>query len=342
LIDNVTAALDRYEIADACKEVYDFLKALNNWYIRRSRDRFWKQEKDQDKQDAYDTLHTVLCTFTKVAAPLLPMITEEIYRGLTGEESVHLSDWPDAAQFPSDHDLVSAMDTVRDVCSAGLSLREAHQLRTRLPLRKITVAGKEASRLAPYSALVRDELNVKEVSFSDEISQFADFQLHVNARELGPKLGASVKEVITASKSGNWRVVEGGKVEAAGKMLSEGEFTLRLVPKPGVASQALPGNAAVVVLDTEVTKELADEGIARDLVRLVQQARKDAGLHVADQIKLTLDLPEGVSAVVKSYTGYIAEQTLSREIIFGTADGGAFLQTGQLDGSEVSFALNKV
>ncbi|MFT5464813.1 MAG: isoleucyl-tRNA synthetase, partial [Planctomycetota bacterium] len=141
LLEDVEASMDRYDIPDACSHLRGFLDALNNWYIRRSRSRFWKEEQDQDKRDAYDTLFTVLTTVCKLAAPLLPLIGEEIYRGLTGGRSVHLCDWPSADALPDDRALVADMDRVRAACSAALSLREEHRLRVRLPLADLTIAG---------------------------------------------------------------------------------------------------------------------------------------------------------------------------------------------------------
>lgn len=342
LVEQVTQAFDRYEIAEACQTINSFLVAFNNWYIRRSRERFWKTEKDQDKSAAYDTLYSVLVTICKVCAPLLPMLSEEIYRGLTNERSLHLTEWPRLEAYPKDSDLVKNMDRVRDVCSAGLGIRETHELRTRLPLNSVTIAGKDSARLAPYSALIRDELNVKEVLFSEQIENFATFQLHVHARELGPRLGQSMKDVISASKSGAWKINSTGSVEVAGHQLNPGEYTLRLNPKEGIASQALPKNDAVVVLDINVTKDLEEEGIARDLVRLVQQARKEAGLHIADHIKLALELPSTLSSVIEKHRDYISDQTLTKSLVYEAANGKMFFQEQTLNGQKIKLGLSKL
>jgi len=341
LVADVTAALDSYEIADACQAVTLFLEAFNNWYIRRSRERFWKQEKDQDKVNAYNTLYTVLVTMCKLTAPLLPMISEEIYRGLTGEKSVHLVDWPDAETYPKNHELVVNMDKVREVCSAGLGIRESHEIRTRLPLKSVTIAGAGSKALEPYSALIRDELNVKEVLFSEVIENFATFQLHVHARELGPRLGSAMKDVISASKSGAWKINPDGSVEVAGQKLLTGEYTLRLNPKEGVASQALPKNDAVIVLDTKITPELEEEGVARDLVRLVQQARKEAGLHVADYINLILEVPKSLSSIIEKHRTYVSDQTLATSLAFEKAANGMFTQEQTLNGETIKLSLSK-
>ena len=341
-VEAVTRAMDAYDLAAACQEVVSFLEALNNWYIRRSRDRFWKHEKDQDKTDAYHTLYTVLVTLCKTAAPLLPMLCEEVYRGLTGEESVHLAAWPDVSAFPRDAALVRAMDRVREVCSAGLSLREAHNLRTRLPLGSLVVAGEHVRELEDYAALIRDELNVKRVELSGDIAQYAAFRLQLNAKELGPKLGGRMKEALKASKENAWKTLPDGRIELAGVILEKGEFSLRLVPSPGSAAQALPSNDALVVLDVRVTKELEEEGLARDLVRLVQQARKEAGLHIADHITLEVGLPEELGAVIRKHEAYLSEQTLADRVAYSASPHGTFVCTQNLDQSEISIGIRKV
>ncbi|MHC4896461.1 MAG: isoleucine--tRNA ligase, partial [Planctomycetota bacterium] len=351
LVVDVEDHLDGYDIAGSCQKVSGFLDALNNWYIRRSRDRFWKAAKDQDKQDAYDTLYTVLTTLCRTVAPLLPYLTEEVYRGLTGERSVHLARWPDATLFPEDKDLVADMDRARDACSTGLSLREAHKLRIRLPLASLTVAGKGSERLAPYKDLITDEINVKALKFSADIEEFGTFQLQVNAKVMGPKLGARMKDVMVASKQGDWTVDEDGVATVAGVKLAEGEYQLRLAAKEGVASQALTTNDAVAVLDVNVTPELEAEGVARDLVRLVQQARKNAGLHVSDRIELWLELDAATQTAIQEHEAYLKEQTLAATVAYGgpagdlgpAGDGGNAVHTeaAKLAGKTATLALRR-
>ncbi len=341
LVESMSASMDGYDLMGACQRVTSYLEALNNWYIRRSRDRFWKHERDQDKQDAYNTLYTGLVTLCQVAAPLLPLITEEVFRGLTGNKSVHLAEWPKAEAFPQEKDLVYEMDRVRDACSNGLSIREEHNLRTRLPLRSLTVAGKDSARLKSYSPLIRDELNVKEVLFSDDVERFATFQLQLNARELGPRLGGDMKTVLAASKQGKWKLLPDGSVDVGGKVLAPADFALKLQSKEGVASKALASNDAVVVLDVQVTPDLAEEGLARDLVRLVQQSRKEAGFHIADHIQLALNLPTELEPVIRKHQTYIAEQTLADRIDYSLGSTGHQAK-GSLDGKDVTLAVVRV
>ena len=282
--------MDDYAIADACDTTRTFLDVLTNWYIRRSRDRFWG-----DNTEAFDTLYTVLEAVCRVTAPLLPLTTEEVWRGLTGGRSVHLTDWPRAEELPADDALVAAMDKVREVCSATSALRKARNLRNRLPLASLTVVVDDPGALRGFEPIVADEVNVKSVRLlaadAPEAASYGVSQkLTVNARAAGPRLGKDVQLAIRGSKSGDWSVAEDGTVTAGGLELVEGEYVLDTVAGSADESAAvgvLP-TSGFVVLDTAVTPELAAEGLARDLVRAVQQARRDAGLDVSDRIVLTV------------------------------------------------------
>ncbi|MDY7105059.1 MAG: isoleucine--tRNA ligase [Actinomycetota bacterium] len=338
LVEEVSADLDAYEIAAACADVATYLDALTNWYVRRSRDRFWGGDVGERglDEDAFDTLYTVLETVARTVAPLLPFVAEEIYRGLTGEESVHLADYPDPAELPADHELVARMDTVREAASAALSLRETHGLRTRLPLASLTIAGPAAEAVEPLAALLRDEVNVKEVRFSDDIGAFGSFVLRPNSRVLGPRLGPATQVVIKAAKAGDWSSNDDGSVTVGGHTLDDGEFELVLETGDGQAAAALRGNTSVVSLDVDVTPELAAEGTARDLVRLVQQARRDAGLKVSDRITLTLALPDDLRSTIAPHEGYLADQVLATSVVHTDAEQPT---TCMLDGREITLSV---
>ena len=342
LVRGVQRALDAYDIPAACSEFASFIDALNNWYIRRSRDRFWAEDGSADKRDAYDTLYTALVTAMRVASPLLPLISEEVYRGLTREESVHLTDWPDAASLPEDPELVAAMDRARDVCSAALALRRAHDVRVRQPLRELVVAGAGVEALRPFTALVADEVNVKSVALSPEIERFATFRLQVNARVVGKRLGKKTQEVIAAAKAGRWKALDPERVEVAGELLTGDDFSLLLEPRAGVVCQPLPSNDAIVILDLAIDEELAREGVARDVVRAVQQARREAGLHVSDRIRLALELPADWSAAAERFRAYIAEQTLATELTLGAPpEPGYSTHTSEVSGESLRVGLRK-
>jgi isoleucyl-tRNA synthetase len=324
LVADTTRQLDEYDISGAAASVRSFLDALTNWYVRRSRDRFWAGD-----ADAFDTLATVLEVLCRVLAPFAPLTTEEIWRGLTGERSVHLTDWPSASEFPADHELVASMDAIRDVASAALSLRKARGLRVRLPLARLVVATPAAETLAPLKALLEDEVNVKTVDLTSDVASYCRQVLTVVPRVLGPRVGKQVQQVIKAVKAGDWELVAGAPV-AAGVTLQEGEYELKLVASDVDNSAPLPNDAGVVVLDTAVTPELAAEGLARDVIRVVQQARRDANLDVSDRIALTVGAAESVVDAVRAHRDFVAAETLATSVAFG--DGGGF--TGEVGDAE--------
>jgi isoleucyl-tRNA synthetase len=312
--------LDGYEIAAACDTMRAFLDVLTNWYIRRSRDRFWGGESEESLA-AYDTLWTALETVTRAIAPLLPLVTEEIWRGLTGGRSVHIADYPSADDLPADHELVAAMDRAREVCSVGSSLRKARALRARLPLAGLTVVVPEPDALEQFRSIIQDELNVKTLSVVDlATASEADFgvvqRLTVNARVAGPRLGKDVQQAIKGSKSGDWSVGQDGVVTAGGLALVDGEYVLETVvagDADGTAATAMLPSGGFVVLDTHVTPELSTEGVARDLVRAVQQARRDTGLHVSDRISLTISGDPEVFEATVTHRELIVSETLATQ-----------------------------
>ena len=310
-----------------------FLDALTNWYVRRSRDRFWAGDRD-----AADTLYTVLETVARVMAPLAPMTAEEIWRGLTGGRSVHLTEWPAADAFPADHALVAAMDATRDISSAALSLRKARGLRVRLPLASLTVATADAQALRDFADLIADEVNVKEVVLTDSVANYCERVLSLVPRALGPRLGGAVQGVIKAVKAGDWAVA-GGVVVAGGVELQDGEYELKLVAADPEQSASLPGGEGVVVLDTHVTPELQTEGLARDVVRVVQQARREADLNVADRISLTVDAPDAVAAAIDTFRDFVAGETLATSMEVGPVDDGFAGEVG--DGETVRVRVTK-
>ncbi len=308
VVEEIGAQLDVYGVAGACQTLRDYLELLTNWYIRRSRSRFWEGD-----ENALDTLWTVLETVTRAAAPLLPMATEMIWRGLTGGASVHLEDWPDVSGWPADAALADTMDLTRNVCSAALSLRKARQLRVRLPLASLTVAHSAAPRLDEFADLIKDEVNVKELVLNSDPATLGEFQLTVNPRVLGPRLGKQVQDVIRAVKAGQW-TRSGDVVTAAGAELWPGEYELKLTAADPGSTTALPGSDGLIALDPTVTEELAAEGTARDVIRVIQQARKDAGLDVSDRIRLTVGADGPVADAVRAHAAFIAGETLATEL----------------------------
>ena len=322
LVAGVTDALDDTDIARACDEVRWFCDVLTNWYVRRSRQRFW--EGDEAHPEAFNTLYTVLEALTRVTAPLLPMLSEVIWRGLTGERSVHLADFPAADDFPADNDLVTAMDSMRGVCSATNSIRKAHKLRNRLPLPKLTVAMADSQQLATFADIIRSEVNVKELRLTDDVDSIGTFEVVVNAKIAGPRLGKDVQKAIKAVKAGNYERTDHGTVIADGVELQPEEFTERLVAADPTATAQIDGVDGLVLLDTHVTEELEAEGWAADVIRGLQDARKLMELEVSDRITVTLGVPADKEQWALRHADTIAGEVLatSLDIIVGEIPDG--------------------
>ncbi|CAB4550085.1 unannotated protein [freshwater metagenome] len=313
LIVSVQADLDQFDSYQASAKVREFAEVLTNWYIRRSRDRFWAGDKD-----AFDTLYTVLEATLRVVAPLLPIVGEEMWRGLTGGRSVHLEFWPEAEEFPIDSDLVRDMDAIREAASVALSLRKAAGLRVRLPLSELTIAVDAADSLARYSDLIADELNVKKISVvraTDEVAkQFGLTKtLTVNARALGPRLGKAVQDVIQQAKAGKWEL-SGQGVMVGTTELFKGEYEVALQANSSDGTAAGVTSNGFVLLNLVVTEELEQEGIARDSIRHVQQARKDAGLDVSDRISLTISSDPATLLALTKHSDLIGQETLATQL----------------------------
>jgi len=320
LVRAVEGAMDRLDLAAACDALPAFIEALNNWYIRRSRDRFWKSKKDADKTAAYDTLYTVLVTLTRTMAPFLPYLSEHIHKALCNDASVHLQDWPDASAFAVDAALVERMDLAREVTSAAASIRTAKNLRNRLPLSNLLIAHPRGQEiLFRLQDVIKEEANVKNVGYSVEPLGYGDVVLVPNPRVLGKRLGPAMKEVLAAAKAGHWTALSDGAVEVAGQRIEADEYEVRFQPKEGLAAAPFAGNAGVVVLDTEVTPELEREGVARDFMRLVQVARKDAGFNVADRIAIAVKAGPAARAAIAAHLDAVKHETLAVSLEFADA-----------------------
>ncbi|WP_309067871.1 isoleucine--tRNA ligase, partial [Microbacterium sp.] len=302
LVRDVATDLDALDSTTASARLRDFTEVLTNWYIRRSRDRFWTGVDDDPRsREAFDTLYTVLETLTRVAAPLVPLVAERVWQGLTGGRSVHLTDWPDAAAFPGAADIREAMDAVREASSVANALRKKEGLRVRLPLAKLTVVTAHAG-LEQFEDILREELNVKAVELvalgDDTAAEFGiSHRLTVNARAAGPRLGKQVQQAIRAAKEGDWSERD-GVVTAGGLTLEPGEYELVLetTGRPEGEALALLPTGGFVLLDTTTTPELEAEGLARDVIRAVQDTRKAAGFDVSDRIRLSLAFSDAADA----------------------------------------------
>ncbi|MGN6743226.1 MAG: class I tRNA ligase family protein, partial [Amnibacterium sp.] len=333
LVRGVTADLDGFDTSGATNRLRDFADVLTNWYVRRSRERFWAVRTEgalsEDSRAAFDTLYTVLETVTRLAAPLLPLVSEKVWRGLTGGRSVHRTDWPDASEFPVDEALVARMDRLREITSVALSLRKQAGLRVRLPLSRLTVVAADAADLEGLgAAILADELNVKQVDFVAEDASSAGTygvseRLVVNARALGPRIGRQVQAVIGAAKAGDWRR-DGSAVVVGDVELFEGEYELVLERSGGTTDDALGlvPSGGFVLLATEVTPERELEGRARDFIRDVQQARRTAGLDVTDRIELAVEGDAELLRMLEVHGDLVARETLTEALTVEPAGVG--------------------
>ncbi|MFJ6652471.1 isoleucine--tRNA ligase [Microbacterium sp. NPDC091313] len=295
LVRDVAADLEGLDSTTAAERLRDFAEVLTNWYIRRSRDRFWVgvTPGDDASTEAFDTLYTVLETLSRVAAPLIPLVSERVWQGLTGGRSVHLTDWPDAGAFAPAGDIRSAMDAVREVSSVANGLRKREGKRVRLPLPRLTVVMPDAAALAQFEDILRDELNIKRVELVElgegTAAEYGiTHRLSVNARAAGPRLGKQVQQAIQAARSGDWTQTPEGVV-AGGIALAAGEYELVVETAGRPEGEALATlGTGFVLLDTTTNEALEAEGLARDVIRAVQDTRKAAGFDVSDRIRLHL------------------------------------------------------
>lgn len=337
LAERVGAALDAYDIPKATRETVSYFDALTNWYIRRSRARFWGAQYEASKNAAFDTLYTVLVQATRICAPLLPIISEKLYKALTGKRSVHLTHWPAAEEFPADHDLVRAMDLVREACSAALAVRERSRLRVRLPLKTLTIVHAESAGLKPFTSLIADEINVREVALSTDLDAYGAVQLRPDPK-IGKRLGKAMKEVMGAAKRGEFTLNADGTASVGGETLAANEFLLAMVTEEGSAAEPFAGTGAVVV-DISVDEDQEREGLARDLIRAVQTARKDAGLEVSDRIALGVEGGPLVAAAIEAHGDFIKAEVLALSLS-PAAGAGARTQV-QLGGEDVTITVEK-
>ena len=329
LVEEMTAHMDAYNVSAACEAVRSYVDLLTNWYVRTTRDRFWAED-----PAAFSTLATALEVLLRVSASLAPLLTEEIWRGLTGGRSVHLTDWPvlvDESGAPTllgqvlvaDEALLTTMDEVRSVVSTVLSLRKVNQVRVRQPLARLQVIVTDPAATAPYVDLLKSELNVKQIDLvaladAGDADITVTNKLTVNARAAGPRLGKQVQTAIAASRTGDWTTEPDGTVVAGGIPLQDGEYEVTVQVTGGdtganMAAAVLP-SGGFVALDLTITAELAAEGYARDLVRMIQDERKAVGLDVSDRIDLRLGVPEERLADVQAHQEMIATETLALSV----------------------------
>lgn len=313
LLQEVNTAMEEYQLTMATRKIFHFIDSLTNWYIRRSRRRFWKSESDQDKLQAYQTLYFVLTEVSKIMAPFAPFISEEIYRNLTDQESVHLENWSAANKQFINQQLEQEIQEVRDIISIGLGIRANQNIKVRQPLPQVKF---NTTVKDEYLAVIKEELNVKEIALVDNVDNLAKIVVLPNAKILGPQYGKNVQFIIKNAKAGNFTNLDNGEIEVnidqpdlKSVTLKSEEFEVRYEPKEDLTVEA-KGNI-VVALDTNITPELKKEGEVRDLVRIIQDLRKQADYNLDDRIKLQIEVVTGNFSLDDAGKKYLGNETLS-------------------------------
>ena len=346
LVVTCTNSLEDYDSMTVCRQIEEFVEGLSNWYLRRSRRRFWKAETDADKNAAYQTLWTCLETVNRLMAPAVPFLAEEMYQNLAratqsdAAESVHLCDWPVADESLIDTELSNSVRAVQRLVSLGRAARSKANIRVRQPLGAVHVRLQSPGEAASMRALadqVLEELNVKQLYVIEEDTDFFEYQVLPNLPVLGPKYGREIGRIQgalrEADKSALVREVSSGRnVTLQGIELEPNELLVSMSGKPGYAVAEEAGYAVAVT--TEITPELADEGLARELVRRIQEMRKSAGFDISDHIRIAHDGDVEVSRVLKleQWRDYVAQETLADSVAAGT--NGAYSEDHEIDGTQ--------
>jgi len=353
-VERVTREFDGYNPTDAGRAIQEFVEDLSNWYVRRSRRRFWRSGADQDKLGAYQTLYTCLVTVAKLMAPLAPFVAEELWQNLVRgaepdeSESVHLAYWPAAQRELIDEDLSRDVKLVMRVSSLGRAARARAQAKVRQPLQTLLVQTRteeEAESLRRLAPQVLDELNVRELRVLENEGDLLDYQVRPNLPKLGPKYGKEIGQINRALSAANpaavaAAVAAGEQVSLDGYTLEPDELLVTAKEREGYAVAQEAGYT--VALDTAITPDLADEGLARELVHRLQTLRKDAGFEIADRITVSYQGDEDVRRVMSRFADYVAVETLAVELKEGSAPDGAYAEQQKLDGQEVMLAVRRV
>jgi isoleucyl-tRNA synthetase len=327
LIKDIDDKLDKYEITSAAQEIEEFTDELSNWYVRRNRERYWGTELTEDKINAYVTLHKVLVNLSKVAAPFVPFMTEEIYQNLvvgldsSAPESIHLCTWPEVDESVIDSELEKEMGLAYAIVQLGRSARNAVNIKNRQPLSKMLISAKELPEY--YGDIVKDELNIKEVDLGAEMAEYVNFEIKPNLPVLGKTYGKLIPQIREALGKCNQMElatkVQNGEtysLEVAGETIEFNSENL-LVTMQGKDGYAFAGEGELgVVLDTTITEELKEEGYLREILSKVQNMRKESGFEVLDRINLYVADNEMLEVVVKKFEEQIKHDTLADNVFY--------------------------
>ena len=355
-LNSVTQSVDdhlgNYRIPEAARALQEFVDDMSNWYVRRSRERFWAKGMEQDKINAYMTLYTALVTISKVAAPMIPFMTEDIYRNLVcsidkdAPESVHLCDFPVAKQEWIDKELEENMDHLLDIVVMGRACRNNANIKNRQPIAKMFVkASYELSEF--YTTIIADELNVKKVEFTDNIENFISYNFKPQLKTVGPKYGKllnGIRQALT-ELDGNQAMsqlrAEGElKLDINGNevVLSESDLLIETAQMEGYVTES--DNEIAVVLDTNLTPELIEEGFVREIISKIQTMRKEAGFEVMDKIHVCVKDNQVIEDVMKTHAEEIQSEVLAEDILFGTVQG--YEKSWNINSQEVTLAVEKI
>ena len=352
LIKEVDDDLGNYRIPEAARALQDFVDDMSNWYVRRSRERFWAKGMEQDKINAYMTLYTALVTVAKVAAPMIPFMTEDIYQNLVrsldkeAPESIHLCDFPVANEAHIDKDLEAKMEEVLKVVVLGRAARNTANIKNRQPIGRMFVKA-ETALPEFYQEIIQDELNVKKVEFTDDVRAFTSYSFKPQLRTVGRKYGKYVNEIkeILAGLDGNqamdtlnetgllsFETQDGTKVE-----LAKEDLLIDMAQVPGFVSEG--DNFVTVVLDTNLTPELIEEGFVREIISKIQTMRKEAGFEVMNHINVFQDGNDKLAEILKNHTEEIKKEVLADYILIGTM--GGYTKEWDINGEKGMFGVEK-
>ena len=322
LVRNVNNAFDEYDLNKVVKLINNFVNEdLSNWYIRRNRRRFWSPDLDNSKMGVYQTTYDVLVGLSKLIAPITPFISEEMYQKLTGNESVHLEDYPEVDENKINEVIESRMDKVRDLISLGRNAREESKIKVRQPISEILIDGNIEELIGDLVPLIEEELNVKKIIFTRELNKYMNFTVKPNFKEVGKVFGSKIGEFtkcLLELDISQINMLNNGsdiKITFDGKELNvtPNMVDIRINAKDGF--DVVYENNNFVILNTLLTKDLLDEGIARELISKVQQSRKDSNFEITDRINIYYSGSSNFEEVLRKFEEFIKQETLCLEFI---------------------------
>ena len=351
LVAQVDNNLGNYRIPEAARALQEFVDDMSNWYVRRSRERFWAKGMEQDKINAYMTLYTALVTVSKTAAPMIPFMAEDIYRNLvcgidsSAPESVHLCDFPQAEEALVDRELEKNMDAALKIVVMGRACRNSANIKNRQPIGTMFVkSSQELPEL--FVDIVEEELNVKKVVFTEDVGQFTDYAFKPQLRTVGPKYGKFLNQIkqALAELDGNHAMAElkeKGSITLdsvnTDVVLCEEDLLITMTQQEGYVTES--DNEVTVVLDTNLTPELVAEGFVRELISKVQTMRKEAGFEVMDKIHISYQAGEAITRIFEEYGGQIQSEVLAVSISGGSVKG--YEKEWNINGEQVTLGVEK-